>query len=145
VSPILVSFLLFISANTKYRIPIPYALHMQVTTRIRARIVVVQADAVLTRGMSVDVHVHSVCEPATIERMLARVNRATGQVLERHPKVLTSTQTGDVQITFERPVCVEPFAQYKELGRVTVRYRGDTLAVGIVNDIDKLRPANANA
>jgi elongation factor 1 alpha-like protein len=50
-------------------------------------------------------------------------------------RCLTPGQTGVVEITLARGVCMEEYADVKQLGRVALRDGGRTLAVGIVTQL----------
>jgi translation elongation factor EF-1alpha len=47
-----------------------------------------------------------------------------------------------VRIDLVRAVCVEKYADYRALGRITLRDQGATLAVGIVTETDADLPSS---
>jgi translation elongation factor EF-1alpha len=40
-----------------------------------------------------------------------------------------------VDVTLEHPICMEVYENYPSLGRVQIREKGDTMAVGTVSEI----------
>lgn len=40
-----------------------------------------------------------------------------------------------VEIEFERPVCLEMYKDYKDLGRFMLRQGGHTIAAGLVEEV----------
>ena len=56
-----------------------------------------------------------------------------GQSLANH--LISFFVCAQVEITTESPVCVETYAESKELGRFMLRAGGKTIAAGMVTDI----------
>ncbi|XP_001863511.2 HBS1-like protein [Culex quinquefasciatus] len=111
--------------------PIPLA------TRIRARIVVFNIKVPITMGYPVLLHHQSLIEPATIHKLKAQLHKGTGEVLKKNPRCLGNNSCALVDIEFQRPVCMERYADCKELGRIMLRVSGVTIAAGLVTDIVK--------
>lgn len=111
--------------------PIPLA------TRIRARIVVFNIKVPITMGYPVLLHHQSLIEPATIHKLKAQLHKGTGEVVKKNPRCLGNNSCALVDIEFQRPVCMERYADCKELGRIMLRVGGVTIAAGLVTDIVK--------
>lgn len=111
--------------------PIPLA------TRIRARIVVFNIKVPITMGYPVLLHHQSLIEPATIHKLKAQLHKGTGEVVKKNPRCLGNNSCALVDIEFQRPVCMERYADCKELGRIMLRVSGVTIAAGLVTDIVK--------
>uniref|UniRef100_A0A1Q3F5M6 Putative translation elongation factor ef-1alpha n=1 Tax=Culex tarsalis TaxID=7177 RepID=A0A1Q3F5M6_CULTA len=111
--------------------PIPLA------TRIRARIVVFNIKVPITMGYPVLLHHQSLIEPATIHKLKAQLHKGTGEVIKKNPRCLGNNSCAMVEIEFQRPVCMERYADCKELGRIMLRVSGVTIAAGLVTDIVK--------
>jgi translation elongation factor EF-1alpha len=56
---------------------------------------------------------------------------------EKNPKFVKAKQTVVCILKFERPVCVETFATFPQLGRFIIRHEGLTIAVGVVEKLPK--------
>ena len=42
-----------------------------------------------------------------------------------------------IEVELTRPVCVELYKEYKDLGRFMLRYGGATIAAGLVTEVRK--------
>ncbi|KAJ3029013.1 HBS1-like protein, partial [Rhizophlyctis rosea] len=79
-------------------------------------------------------HHSSSSEPATITKMLHTLSK-TGEVVKKNPRALTKSQTCVVEIRTQRPICVERFGDFKELGRVLLRRGNESVAAGVVVEV----------
>nr|KAG5709607.1 hypothetical protein BaRGS_001657 [Batillaria attramentaria] len=103
--------------------------------RIRAKIVIFNLEVPITRGFPVVFHYQCINEPAVIKRLVASLNKSTGEVIKNKPKCLTKNSSAVVEIAFERTVCVELYSEYKDLGRFMLRQGGHTIAAGLVEEV----------
>ncbi|XP_033738844.1 HBS1-like protein [Pecten maximus] len=106
-------------------------------TRIRARVVLFNLEIPITKGFMVVFHYQSITEPAVIKRLVSQLNKSSGEVLKNRPKCLTKNTSAVIEIEFERPVCLELYKDFKDLGRFMLRYSGSTIAAGLVEEILK--------
>ncbi|XP_034621496.1 HBS1-like protein isoform X1 [Trachemys scripta elegans] len=104
-------------------------------TRFRARILIFNIDVPITKGFPVLLHYQTVSEPATIRRLLSILHKSTGEVTKKKPKVLTKGQNALIELQTQRPVALELYKDFKELGRFMLRYSGSTIAAGVVTEI----------
>lgn len=88
----------------------------------------------LVKGTCVTFHIHSVDEPVNITRLVSTLKKS-GEVDKKKPRCITRNCSAVVQITCSRPICLEMFSDFRQLGRFTLRDRGVTLAAGIVSEI----------
>jgi len=107
------------------------------TTRFRARIVVFNVKNPITLGYPVVLHHQSLIEPATIVKLKAQLHKGTGEVVKKNPRCLGNNSCALIEIETSRPICMERYADFKELGRVMLRVSGITIAAGLVTDILK--------
>lgn len=114
------------------------------TTRIRAKVVVFNIEVPITRGYPSVFHYQAVTEPVIWKRLIAQVHKSTGETIKSRPKCLGKNSSAVVELEFERPVCIEHYKDFKELGRFMVRYSGHTIAAGLVEEIHQLKSSNAN-
>jgi elongation factor 1-alpha len=77
--------------------------------------------------------------------ILTKVDRRSGQELEKFPKALKNGDAGFVKMIPTKPMCVESFAEYPPLGRFAVRDMRQTVAVGVVKAVDKKADGGAKA
>jgi len=105
---------------------------IKATTKIEARIVIFNIDFPVTKGYPVIIHYQSLSESATITRLIAQIHKSTGEVVKNRPRCLTKQSSGLVEIEIGRPICMELYKDYRELGRFMIRSRGTTIAAGLV-------------
>uniref|UniRef100_A0A8C5GCP1 HBS1-like protein n=1 Tax=Gouania willdenowi TaxID=441366 RepID=A0A8C5GCP1_GOUWI len=74
-------------------------------------------------------------EPATIKKLISVLHKSSGEVLKKKPKCLTKGMNAIVEIQTQRPVSLELYKDYKELGRFMLRYVGSTIAAGVVTEV----------
>ncbi|KAI0347453.1 hypothetical protein BDW22DRAFT_1321345 [Trametopsis cervina] len=110
-------------------------------TSFTARIIVFDIQVPITAGASVELFHHSRDVPVSISKLLATLDRSSGTVLRRNPRVLTKSVSAEVQITLRsptysgpsirpQPIPLEPFSINKEMGRILIRRSGETIAAG---------------
>ncbi|XP_072576556.1 HBS1-like protein isoform X2 [Vulpes vulpes] len=104
-------------------------------TRFRARILIFNIEIPITKGFPVLLHYQTVSEPAVIKRLISVLNKSTGEVTKKKPKLLTKGQNALVELQTQRPVALELYKDFKELGRFMLRYSGSTIAAGVVTEI----------
>ncbi|XP_059745806.1 HBS1-like protein isoform X2 [Bos indicus] len=108
---------------------------IKVCTRFRARILIFNIEIPITKGFPVLLHYQTVSEPAVIKRLISVLNKSTGEVTKKKPKLLTKGQNALVELQTQRPVALELYKDFKELGRFMLRYSGSTIAAGVVTEI----------
>uniref|UniRef100_H3BYM5 HBS1-like protein n=1 Tax=Tetraodon nigroviridis TaxID=99883 RepID=H3BYM5_TETNG len=106
-----------------------------VCTRFRARILLFNIEVPITQGFPVLLHYQTVSEPATIRKLISVLHKSSGEVLKKKPKCLTKGMNAIVEIQTQRPVSLELYKDYKELGRFMLRYGGSTIAAGVVTEV----------
>lgn len=104
-------------------------------TRFRARILIFNIEIPITKGFPVLLHYQTVSEPAVIKRLISVLNKSTGEVTKKKPKLLTKGQNALVELQTQRPIALELYKDFKELGRFMLRYSGSTIAAGVVTEI----------
>ncbi|XP_029318767.1 HBS1-like protein isoform X1 [Cottoperca gobio] len=108
---------------------------VRVCTRFRARILLFNIELPITQGFPVLLHYQTVSEPATIRKLISVLHKSSGEVLKKKPKCLSKGMNAIVEIQTQRPVSLELYKDYKELGRFMLRYVGSTIAAGVVTEI----------
>uniref|UniRef100_A0A2K5IH55 Tr-type G domain-containing protein n=1 Tax=Colobus angolensis palliatus TaxID=336983 RepID=A0A2K5IH55_COLAP len=103
-------------------------------TRFRARILIFNIEIPITKGFPVLLHYQTVSEPAIIKRLISVLNKSTGEVTKKKPKFLTKGQNALVELQTQRPIALELYKDFKELGRFMLRYGGSTIAAGVVTE-----------
>jgi len=75
--------------------------------------------------------------------ILTKVDRRTGKAIEEAPKAIKSGDAAMVNLVPSKPMCVESFAEYPPLGRFAVRDMRQTVAVGVIKEVNKKQVAAA--
>uniref|UniRef100_A0AAQ5XM43 HBS1-like protein n=1 Tax=Amphiprion ocellaris TaxID=80972 RepID=A0AAQ5XM43_AMPOC len=112
---------------------------IRVCSRFRARILLFNIEVPITQGFPVLLHYQTVSEPATIKKLISVLHKSSGEVLKKKPKCLTKGMNAVVEVQTQRPVSLELYKDYKELGRFMLRYVGSTIAAGVVTEVTSLQ------
>uniref|UniRef100_A0A3Q2SYM5 HBS1-like protein n=1 Tax=Fundulus heteroclitus TaxID=8078 RepID=A0A3Q2SYM5_FUNHE len=108
---------------------------IRVCTRFKARILLFNIEVPITQGFPVLLHYQTVSEPATIKKLISVLHKSSGEILKKKPKCLSKGMNAIVEIQTQRPVSLELYKDYKELGRFMLRYVGSTIAAGVVTEV----------
>ena len=100
-----------------------------------AQIIVVFHPTAIAAGYTPVLHAHTAQVAATITEIVAKIDPRTGQPTEEKPKTIKTGDSAIVKITPLRPLVLETFKEFPELGRFALRDMGSTVAAGIVREI----------
>jgi len=99
------------------------------------QIIVVYHPTAIAAGYTPVLHCHTAQVAATITELVAKIDPRTGQPTEEKPKTIKTGDSAIVRIQPLRPLVIETFKEYPELGRYALRDMGSTVAAGIVREI----------
>ncbi|MBS3062064.1 MAG: translation elongation factor EF-1 subunit alpha [Candidatus Diapherotrites archaeon] len=97
-----------------------------------AQIVVLNHPTAIPIGYTPVFHLHTVQLSCTLTEIQKKLDPKTGQVKEENPKFLKTGDVAIVKITPLKPLVVEEFKKFPQLGRFAIRDMGQTVAAGIV-------------
>jgi elongation factor 1-alpha len=100
-----------------------------------AQIIVVFHPTAIAAGYTPVLHAHTAQVAATITEIVAKIDPRTGQPTEEKPKTIKTGDSAIVKITPLRPIVLETFKEFPELGRFALRDMGSTVAAGIVREV----------
>ncbi|KXN87962.1 HBS1-like protein [Leucoagaricus sp. SymC.cos] len=108
-----------------------------------ARIIVFDIAVPITAGASVELFNQSRDVPATTSKLLALIDRTTGEVSKKNPRVLVKNTSAEIEISLQntrsatgpKGIPLEPFSSNKDMGRILLRRGGETIAAGVVLQI----------
>lgn len=106
-----------------------------ISNRLQMRIVVFNVQVPITNGFPVLLHHQSLIEPATIVKLKAQLHKGTGEVMKKSPRCLGNNSCALIEVETSKPICIEKYANYKELGRIMLRVGGVTIAAGLITKI----------
>merc|ERR1711881_498402 len=66
-----------------------------------------------------------------------KIDRRSNKVLEEAPKFIKTGDSAIVKLIPSKPLCVESFKEYPPLGRFAVRDMRQTVAVGVIKEVEK--------
>ncbi|RVW68420.1 Elongation factor 1-alpha [Vitis vinifera] len=75
--------------------------------------------------------------------IMTKIDRRSGKELEKEPKFLKNGDAGLVKMIPTKPMVVETFSEYPPLGRFAVRDMRQTVAVGVIKNVEKKDPSGA--
>ncbi len=97
-----------------------------------AQIVVLNHPTAIPVGYTPVFHMHTAQLSCTITEIQKLLDPKTGAVKEENPKFLKTGDAAIVKITPLKPVVVEEFKKFPQLGRFAIRDMGQTVAAGII-------------
>ena len=106
-----------------------------VAKEFRAQIIVIHHPTAISPGYTPVMHAHTAQVAATIVAFEAKINPQSGAIEEENPKFLKAGDSAIVRIKPVRPLCIETFGEFPEMGRFALRDMGATIAAGIVKEI----------
>ncbi len=101
------------------------------------QIFVIHHPTAIGQGYTPVMHVHTAQVAVTFLELLAKINPRTGEVVEEHPSFLKTGDAALVRFRPLRPVSLEEFKAFPEVGRFAIRDMGTTIAAGVVKEITK--------
>ncbi len=108
----------------------------KVAKEFTAQIIVVHHPTAIAPGYTPVIHAHTSQAAATITELVSKLDARTGGVLEEKPKALKTGDAAIVKIQPLRPLCLETFTEFPQLGRFALRDMGTTIAAGVVKEIN---------
>lgn len=108
-----------------------------IANHAKARLLVMDDLTVpIIRGAQVLFHMHSLDLPAAITKLVALL-KPDGTVLKERPRALTSGVSAlvELKLSDNSKIVLDRFQECRALGRFVLRRGGDTIAVGVVEDI----------
>ncbi|KAF0685421.1 Aste57867_22687 [Aphanomyces stellatus] len=84
----------------------------------------------LTAGYKAILHCHTIAQECTITKLLRPIDPKTGEALKKKVMFVKTGQSVICRIEVEQSITVETFETLPQLGRLTLRDEGKTIAVG---------------
>jgi len=110
------------------------------------QIIVFDIQVPLIAGSSIELFHQSRNVPASLSKLVATLDRSTGEVIKKNPRVLAKNISARVEIAIRTTtlsgqsgiagsIPLETSRMNKDMGRILIRRNGETVAAGIVMDI----------
>ena len=106
-----------------------------VAKEFEAQIIVIHHPTAMAPGYTPVLHAHTSQVAATLSQFVAKIDPKTGGTLEENPKFLKTGDAAIVRVKPVRPLAIETFKEFPEIGRFALRDMGTTIAAGVVKSI----------
>jgi len=110
-----------------------------VASEFTALIIVLQHPNVIARGYTPVFHIHTAQLACTITDILEKKDPKTGQTIETNPDTIKTGDAAVVKIKPTKPIAVEKYSDFPQLGRFAIRDMGETIGAGRIIDIVPLQ------
>ena len=100
-----------------------------------AQIIVIHHPTAMAPGYTPVLHAHTAQVAATLSEFVAKIDAKTGGIVEEKPKFLKTGDAAIVRVKPTRPLAIETFKEFPEIGRFALRDMGTTIAAGVVKGI----------
>jgi elongation factor 1-alpha len=103
----------------------------------KAQVIILNHPGQINAGYAPVVDCHTSHIACKFRDLLEKIDRRSGKKLEDNPPNVKSGDAAIVEMVPQKPMCVEPFAEYAPLGRFAVRDMRQTVAVGVIKSVKK--------
>ena len=107
----------------------------KVALEFTAQMIVLHHQNVIAKGYTPVFHFHTAQLACTIVDILERKDPKTGQTAEKNPATIKTGDVAIVKIKPTKPLVVEKYSDFPQLGRFAVRDMGETVGAGVVLDV----------
>ncbi|ETS61223.1 elongation factor 1-alpha [Moesziomyces aphidis] len=102
-----------------------------------AQVIVMNHPGQIGNGYAPVLDCHTAHIACKFNEITEKIDRRTGKSIENNPKFIKSGDAALVNMVPTKPMCVESFQQYPPLGRFAVRDMRQTVAVGVIKEVNK--------
>ncbi|MHA1408913.1 MAG: translation elongation factor EF-1 subunit alpha [Candidatus Odinarchaeia archaeon] len=106
-----------------------------VVQEFTAKIIVLNHPTALSVGYTPVVHAHTAQVACRFEELIAKFDPRTGAVTQEKPEFIKKNEGATVRMVPIRPMVLERLKEIPQLGRFAIRDMGQTVAVGLVEDL----------
>ena len=108
-----------------------------VASEFTAQIVVINHPTAIAPGYTPVFHIHTAQIAATVTELVEKKDPKTGQTLQKNPEFIKNGDVAIVKIKPTKPIVIEKYSDFPQLGRFAIRDMGQTVAAGVVLDVVK--------
>ncbi len=109
------------------------------------QIMVIQHPTAITVGYTPVIHAHTAQVACRFDKILQKLDQRSGQVLEENPDFVKKGESMIATLIPLKPMCIETYKDFPQLGRFAVRDMGMTVAVGVVTKVKKKKMGKKDA
>ncbi|KAJ1554831.1 translation elongation factor EF-1 alpha [Nowakowskiella sp. JEL0078] len=107
----------------------------------KAQVIVLNHPGQIAAGYCPVLDCHTAHIACKFAELVEKIDRRTNKKLEDNPKFVKSGDSAIVKMIPTKPMCVESYNEYPPLGRFAVRDMRQTVAVGVIKDVEKVDKA----
>jgi elongation factor 1-alpha len=104
------------------------------------QIIVIYHPTAIAAGYTPVLHYHTGQIACRFTELIKKIDPRSGQVVEEKPSFLKTGDAAWVKMEPLRPIAIETYTDFPELGRFAVRDMGTTVAAGVVKEITQKGP-----
>jgi elongation factor 1-alpha len=108
-----------------------------VAIEFTAQIAVLNHPTAIAAGYSPVFHIHTMQIACTITEIVEKKDPKTGATLQKNPEFIKNGDVAIVKVKPSKPIVIEKFTDFPQLGRFAIRDMGQTVAAGVVLDVVK--------
>ena len=99
------------------------------------QVMVIQHPSAITVGYTPVIHAHTSQVACRFDEILQKLDQRSGQVIEEKPDFVKKGESMIAKLVPLKPMVIESYKDFPQLGRFAVRDMGMTVAVGIVQKV----------
>ncbi len=99
------------------------------------QVIVIHHPTAIATGYTPVLHTHTATMATTFIELIQKIDPRTGQVVQENPDFLRTGDGALVKFRPLRPIVIETYTNFPELGRFAIRDMGTTVAAGVVRKI----------
>ncbi|XP_074607595.1 elongation factor 1-alpha [Acropora palmata] len=107
------------------------------TKNFTAQVIILNHPGEIHAGYAPVLDCHTAHIACKFAELLEKIDRRTNKKLEDSPKMVKSGDAAMIKLEPSKPLCVETFVAYPPLGRFAVRDMKQTVAVGVIKEVEK--------
>jgi elongation factor 1-alpha len=106
-----------------------------VADEFTARVMIVWHPTAIAVGYTPVIHIHTASVACRIVEIVSKIDPRTGKEIEKNPQFIKQGEFAIVRLKPIKPLVVEKYADFPQLGRFAMRDMGKTVGIGQVIDI----------
>jgi len=109
--------------------------------KFEAQVMIMNHPGQISVGYTPVIDCHTAHIACQFTKLLEKVDRRTGEVIESNPQFIKTGDACRVEMTPMKPLCIETFKDFPSLGRFAIRDSRQTIGVGVVLSVTKTPPS----
>ncbi|MCK4434987.1 hypothetical protein KAU92_05800, partial [Candidatus Bathyarchaeota archaeon] len=101
--------------------------------------IILFSDIQIKNGDELTIRYGTAEKKCKVHRIISEIDPVNLEIRSKLPRVLRSDSVGEVELLALKPLCLEKFSEFPELGRFVVEGKKGAVAAGIVLEIDSYR------